>query len=184
MAEPIAKLFSLPAPSQVVVLARGPSLLDYQPARHPGAVVIGVNDVGFHRYGQKHADQRCDYSIFVDANFVGCTPLGIPLRSETYKHSHAGEGYWWNWSEADGAVQSAFGRTGSAAIVLPWLWGCRDIWVYGMDAFTCGNNGSAIEGIVNAPSHQYLSSVRRQRDAIAAFGIDCLHWAGEPACVA
>lgn len=177
MAEPIEKLFSLPAPEQVVVLARGPSLLNYEPARHPGAVVIGVNDIGIHRYKQEHEDRRCDYTIFIDAHLCGCEPLGIPLRPEIHKLSHGGEGYYWNWSQASDVIQTAFGRTGSAAIVLPWLWGCRDIVVYGMDSYPdCKESGHAIVGIISGPL-SYISSVRRQKQAIEELGIDCITWA-------
>lgn len=177
MSEELGKLFSLPSPRQCIILARGPSLERYLPARHPGAVVLGVNDVGFHRHGQAHQDARCDYSVFIDRQFVEMQPLGTPIRADHYKDSHGGAGYWWYWSRDFPAEREAFGRTGSAALVIPWLWGCRDIWVYGMDAYPDSKEiGSAIVGVTNGTCN-YRHTVKRQIEAVRHWDMSGVNWA-------
>lgn len=180
MAEPLAELFKTPAPRQAVILARGPSLVRYDQARHPGATVFGVNDLGVHREGQAHADHAVDYSVYIDGHLLaGHRALGTPLRPKMYADAHGGSGYYWDWPRGThDRERDAFGRTGSAALALCWLWGCRDIWIYGMDAYPdCADASSAITGVVNGVTG-YRSTVDRQKRLIAAYGMNgALHWA-------
>lgn len=173
MALPLQRLFDLPVPEQAVILARGPSLAKYDQTRFPTAAVFGVNDVGF------HPDYRCDYAVFIDRQFAEMPkPCGIPIRDWTYRDSFDGVGYYWTVTRDRPDERKAFGRTGSAAILIPWMWGCRDIWIYGMDAFPdCNPGGSYIDGLVD-PHPSYKTTVDLQKAMISAFGMDGkLHWA-------
>lgn len=191
MAEPLEKLFELPAPEQAVVIARGPSLERYLPARHPSAVTIGVNDLGYRWGYNADAKYRVDYSIFIDGHLKASDgslicelpKWGTVLRPKRHAECNEGNGYYWDWqrgSEDDQQIRDAFGRTGSAAMLLPWLWGCRDIWIYGMDSYPdCNDNRSAIgEGVHYEGGRSYESTVSRQKKAIEYFGMQgCVHWA-------
>lgn len=178
MAEPLETLFALPVPEQAVILARGPSLGLYSPARHPAAVGFGVNDLGIHRKGQTHDDHRIDYSVYIDGAILGeYEMLGNPIRPQRWKDQVDGRGYWWHFGRDTQELRDAFGRTGSAAMMIPWMWGCRDIWIYGMDAFpNCNGGKSAISGVVN-PHDTYAPTVQNQKRAIDHFGITGVHWA-------
>jgi hypothetical protein len=177
---PLDRLFEHPPPEQAVILARGPSLGFYDPARHPAAAIFGVNDLGVHRDGQTHQDRRVDFSVYIDGHLLGgCDVLGTPIRPVDWAKQFCGVGYFWSFGRDQPDLRTMFARTGSAAMMIPWLWGCRDIWIYGMDAYpNCDNTGSAIgEGIKHNPSRGYLSTVNRQKMAVEELGVNCVTWA-------
>lgn len=173
MSEPIERLLEKPAPKQAVILARGPSLLKYDQARHHDACVFAVNIVGF------SPDYRCDYAVMLGCNQrKGMEPVGIPIRPDDFKDAFDGRGYYFTTTRERQKERDAMGRVGSAAIMIPWRWGCRDIWIYGMDSWP---DGKDIRHVVDdGPISEicYLRSCQRQHNMIADFGMEgFLHWA-------